>query len=163
LKNNLPGVTDPSPFTKILAAVDGSSLAENAGLKAAEIAARYSAALIVFHVAKYASNSLGVRSTHTIQVGLPLSDPLTDKAKQLAKESMERIASHAMMLDVPTERQIMVTSSPIVETIANFAYRNSVDLVVVGSTGTNDFRATLMGSVAEDIVREAKCAVMIVR
>jgi len=140
-----------------------ASLAEKAGLKAAEIAARYSAALIIYHVAKYPANSLGVSSTHTIQVGLPLSDPLTDKAKQRARESMERIAAYAKRIGVAVESQIMNTSSSIVETIANFAYRNSVDLIIVGSTGTSDFRATLMGSVAGGIIREAKCAVMVVR
>ncbi len=127
------------------------------------MARRYSAALIIFHVAKYPGNTLGISSTHTLEVGLPLSDPIVDREKQGAKDSMDRIETYAKKLGVRADLEILDTSSTIVDTITDHAYRNGVDLIIVGCLGMSEFRATLTGSVAAGIVREARCTVMVVR
>jgi len=155
--------TNSSGFNRILVAVDGSAFSERAGFHAANLAQKYSATLIVLHVAKYPANSLGITSTHTVSVGLPLSDPVVDRMKEGALDSMKKISGYARRLGIIVDEQIVDTSSSIVETIVDFAYHNNVDLIVVGSRGLNTFRATLTGSVSEGILREARCTVMIVR
>jgi nucleotide-binding universal stress UspA family protein len=156
-------IASPLPFTKILCAVDGSSFAERGGLRAAELARRYSSALIILHVAKYPANTLGVSSAHTVEVELSLTDPIVDREKKGAKDSMDRIATYAKKLGVHADLAILDTSSSIVDSIADYAYRNRIDLIIVGCLGTTAFRATLTGSVAEGMVREARCTVMVVR
>jgi len=127
------------------------------------MARRYSAALIILHVAKYPVNVLGVSSTHTVEVGLPFTDPIVDRQKKQAKDSMDRVYAYAKKLGVHADLEILDTSSTIVESIADYAYRNNIDLIIVGCLGMSEFRATLTGSVAEGIVHEARCTVMIVR
>ena len=150
-------------FGKILATVDGSGLAEIAGYTAADLAKKYSASLAILYVAKYPKNLLGVSSSHTVEVGLPLSDPLADRLKQEASASMNRIGEYARNLDVEANQEIIDTSSSIVGTIMDYVYRNNVDLIVMGSRGTNTFKTELIGSVSEGIFQGARCAVMIVR
>jgi nucleotide-binding universal stress UspA family protein len=155
--------TDPSKFSCVLIAIDGSSLAEKGGFIAVDLAKRYSANVIILHVAKYPPNTLGRGPEHSIPVGLPLSDPLAENLKRHAIASLDRIAAYARKLDVPSSRLVVDTSSSIVETIVNHAYSNNVDLIVLGCRGMNEYKATLTGNVAEGIVDEARCTIMIVR
>ncbi len=153
----------PVPINKVLATVDGSDFSEKAGYTAAQIALRYSKQLYIIHVAKYPPNSLGVGGTHTVAVGLPLPDPIADQLKKRAVASMDRIAAYATKLSVSTSKRIIETSSSIVESVANYAYQNNIDLIVVGAKGLNAFSSALMGSVSEGIVQEARCSVMVIK
>lgn len=150
-------------FRNILVPVDGSHYAEKAGLTAVDLAKKYSAKLMILYVAKYPPNSLGVSSTHTVSVGFPLGDPLADKAKQQATDSIDKISEYASKCGVNAEEQIVDTSSSIVETIADYAYRNNIDLIVMGNRGLTPFQELLVGSVAEGVLRQARCTVMVVK
>ena len=154
---------NPTTFSRILIAIDGSDLAEKAGFTAVDLAQRYSGEVIILHVAKYPPNTLGMNAQHAVSVGLPLADPLTERLKKQAIASMDRVAAYASKSKVPSKKLVVDTSSAIAATIADHAYRDEADLIVVGDTGTNEYRATLTGSVAEGIMHEARCAVMIVR
>lgn len=153
----------PATISKILVAVDGSSFAEKAGLTAVNLARRYSTPLILLHVANYPPNLLGSGSVHTVPVGTPLSDPVIDRAKQKAIASMNRIGAYAMKRGVAVDKEIIDTSASIVKTIADFAYRKNVDLIVVGMRGTNEFKSAMLGSVSEEILDAAGCSVMVVK
>jgi len=48
------------------------------------------------------------------------------------------------------------------EGILNFADRNDIDVIVLGSRGLNLIRRMLLGSVSSHIVQHAKCPVMVV-
>jgi nucleotide-binding universal stress UspA family protein len=150
-------------FAIALVAVDGSGIAERAGLTAVDIARKLSAQLFILHVAKYPPNTLGASVSHSIAVGPPLSDPVIDKSKRQAAASMGRIEAYARTKKVESKREIIDTSSPIVETIADYAYQNDVGLIIVGNRGLNEFRATLIGSVSEGLVQKANCTVMVVK
>jgi len=142
--------------------MDGSQFAENAGITAADLARRYSARLIILHVAKYRSNELEI-DAHSVAVGLPLSDPVVDKLKHEVGESMLRVVTYAKSLGVVVDQQTTNTSSSIEENISNFAYRNEVDLVVLGTRGLNEFKTSLLGSVSEGLVKHSRCSVLVVK
>jgi nucleotide-binding universal stress UspA family protein len=50
-----------------------------------------------------------------------------------------------------------------VEELLEFAKRENVDLIVMGSHGRSGLPRLLMGSVAEGVTRRAKCPVLIVK
>jgi len=150
-------------ITKILVAVDGSDFAERAGLTAVNIARRYSIPVVLLHVANYPANTLGSGSVHTVSVGIPLADPIIDRQKQRAISSMDRIGGYATKRGVDIDKEIIDTSSSIANTIADFAYRNEVDLIVAGTRGTNEFKSAILGSVSEEIFQVARCSAMVVK
>ena len=50
-----------------------------------------------------------------------------------------------------------------VQVIIEYAKKNSVDLIVIGSRGLSKFRRLLLGSVADALVSHAPCPVMLIR
>jgi len=153
----------PANFARILVAIDGSKFAEKAGATASALAQRYSAELVILYVARYPPNALGRGSTHTVAVGLPISDPVIDKEKKNATDSMHRVATFARKFGVETDEQIIDTSSSIVDVICDFAYRNEVDLIVLGTRGLNTFKSSSLGSISDGVADHATCAVMVVK
>ena len=159
----MPTDLGPAIFRNILNPVDGSDFAEIAGITAVELAARYSSPLTIFYVAKYPANDLGVSSTNTVSVGRPLTDPATDRLKKRAVASMERIEKYARTRGIAAHIEVIDTTSEIVNTIEVYAYQNRIDLIVIGSRGMNALKTALIGSVSEGILRQARCAAMVVR
>ena len=67
----------------------------------------------------------------------------------------------------PTDPQIayehhMISGEPA-DSIARFADENDIDIIVMGTHGRTGVLRLLMGSVAEAVVRRAKCAVLTVK
>ena len=56
----------------------------------------------------------------------------------------------------------VLSGGPYVE-IVRLAHRIRADLIVIGAHGTAERRPSLMGSVAEKVLREAPCSVLTVR
>jgi nucleotide-binding universal stress UspA family protein len=50
-----------------------------------------------------------------------------------------------------------------VDAILDYAEKNSVDLIVMGTRGITGFKRILVGSVASAVVASAPCPVMVVR
>ncbi len=57
---------------------------------------------------------------------------------------------------------VILEGSPAHE-IVNFAEENDIDLIVMGTHGKNAIERFLLGSVAENVVRHSKKAVLVVR
>jgi len=153
----------PTKIARILVGVDGSEFAEKAAAMAIDIAKRYSSSLLLFHVAWYPPNKIGATIVDSISVGEPLPDPMADKKKQHAIESMHRIAALARKMSVPTDEQIIDTSSSKVKIISDYAYQKDMDLIVVGSRGLNEFEASITESVSQGLVFHAPCTVLVVK
>ena len=52
---------------------------------------------------------------------------------------------------------------PPAEALTSYAERTGTGLVIVGGTSQHRLRDTLLGSVAERVVRRAPCSVLVVR
>jgi universal stress protein A len=68
---------------------------------------------------------------------------------------------------VPTSEEVIyehyyLRGSPVDE-IVQFAERENVDLIVMGSHGRTGLSRLLMGSIAEGVMRRAPCPVLVVR
>jgi nucleotide-binding universal stress UspA family protein len=59
------------------------------------------------------------------------------------------------------ERECL-TGNPVVE-IRKFAEGHNIDLIVMGSHGRTGLSRLLMGSIAEGVMRKARCPVLIVK
>jgi nucleotide-binding universal stress UspA family protein len=63
--------------------------------------------------------------------------------------------------NVPYEHRLL-TGSPLMQ-ILQFAEQESVDLIIMGSHGRTGLSKLVMGSIAQGVMRDAKCPVLIVK
>ncbi|ELY93756.1 uspA domain protein [Natrialba taiwanensis DSM 12281] len=135
-----------SGYRRILLAIDGSDSSRQAGTYAFDLAAAYDATVYGIHI---------------VETRFGSSDPIRRMLEQQGEESIQdaRVqAARASVELVPTERE----GDPARE-ILDFAAKQDIDLIVLGTHGRAGFDRVVMGSVASDVIREAKQAVLTVR
>ena len=59
--------------------------------------------------------------------------------------------------------EFIVDPTSIVGAIVDYAERENIDLIVVGSRGLSGFKKLLLGSIASGVVTYAHCPVMVVK
>jgi nucleotide-binding universal stress UspA family protein len=88
-----------------------------------------------------------------------------DEASEILKTHVEARAKACKAADLPAPdkiiTQVRVGSAP--DQIVRAASELDADLIVVGTHGRTGVRRLLLGSVAENVVRRAGCAVFVVR
>ena len=136
-------------FRKIAVATDFGESSERALQRAADLAKRYSAELVVVHVVEILSPAFPMALT-------PEPEHIAAAAQRGLLSVVERIQE-----TVPSARSVLLEGRPAEQVIA-FAEANAVDLVVVGTHGRHGPSRWLLGSVAEKIVRSCKTAVLTV-
>jgi nucleotide-binding universal stress UspA family protein len=95
-------------------------------------------------------------------VFVPLSGPVTGhtSSEQSAKAKMEQIAARHLA-SVPYH--ILITTGEPAKRITNFQSALDIDLIIVGTHGRRGVPRFFLGSIAENVVREAACPVLTVR
>jgi nucleotide-binding universal stress UspA family protein len=142
-------------FSKILIAVDGSEASMDAADYAIEIARKYDSELIALHV---------ILSDITI-FGPNLPPHITDirKQAQLHLDKIEDKLSDQGCDDKIRIRTEIISSATTVGGIVNFAEKENIDLIAVGTRGRSGFKKLLLGSVASGVVTYAHCPVIVVK
>ena len=144
-----------SELSRICCALDFSETSRLAMAEAAELARRCGAELTLLHV----RSPLAQVSSAELLVPARALEELAqvDLARDLAvwRTEAERIATTGV-------RTVLLTGDPATE-ILRHARAHGVDLLVVGTHGRTGLRRFVLGSVAEHVVRQAPCPVMVVR
>ncbi len=144
--------TDAKPFRHVLVPTDFSPQAQHA-LDIAPTFVAPDGKLTLMHVIEVPVDYAGA---------IPIGDFVRD---------IDRHASNT--LEVEAKRLATATSVPIVtsarigypgaETLAAIAADPTIDLVVLGTHGRTGIKRVLLGSVAEKVMRHARCPVLIAR
>jgi nucleotide-binding universal stress UspA family protein len=92
--------------------------------------------------------------------GAPFDVSQAEIAK-LNVTATERLEESIQQLNVPGEA--VVTTGAAGPAILEIAAQRQADLIVVGTIGRTGLRRALLGSVAETVVRQATCSVLVVR
>lgn len=140
-------------YDRILVALDGSPLAEQALPHAIAHAERFEAELVLLRVLE----PLRLRS------GLsPVAIERTEeRTRRLVQEYLESITARVEEQGVPV-RAVTVEGRSHQE-IIRFAESNQIDLIVISSRGASGLSRWLMGSVADRVVRGARMPVLLVQ
>lgn len=141
-------------FKHILVPIDGSDCAYHALEMAAAFAREQQARLSVCTVvdpAKAAAMAFG-----EAQMAAACLDALDDEGKSLVEHAATRVKT---IYDCDT---VVLDGAPV-EGIVEFAHRNGVDLIVIGSHGRTGLPRLFLGSVAEGVIRAAYSPVLVVR
>ncbi len=140
-------------YQKILVAVDGSKEAEWALQKGIEIALRNDATLLLAHIVD-ARNFPATEAFNS-----PIGDSVEDYASELLNNYQEEVKKAGVK-----EVAIAIEyGSPKTIIPKDLAIKHHIDLIICGATGLNAVERFLIGSVSENIVRNANCDVLIVR
>jgi len=84
--------------------------------------------------------------------------------EQVMTSSQEKIAEiYGARLDEYTNYEVRIENGYPSNRIVDFAEKNDVDLIVMGSQGLTGLAHVFFGSTAEKVVRKAPCTVMCVR
>lgn len=140
-------------YSRILVAVDGSKQAEWAYRKSLDIAVRNSASLNLVTVIN--NQSFGMIEAYN-QNG-------TKKAKLTARELMEKYKVQAEDAGVEQVNLFIESGIPKQMIPRVIAEQIGADLIVCGATGLTGAERIIMGSISQNIVRHAKCDVLVVR
>ncbi len=141
-------------WRKICCAVDFSESSRLALEEAADLARRFDGALTLIHVFE----TVPVATTEGI-----VSPP--DLVEQLSVELSRKLESWKAEAERRADRpvrQTVLSGDPAME-IVRFAREGEFDLVVTGTHGRTGLRHLVLGSVAEKVVRQARCPVLVVR
>src|SRR5215510_12157983 len=117
------------------------------------IAKVHQSELIIIHVLPFNSRILSLASS-----------PRMESMRQEAKRNFEKIRLKANKIDNTIELRTELIASPsIVGGIVDFAEKERVDLIVVGTRARSGLKKLILGSVASGIINYAHCPVMIVK
>lgn len=143
---------------KILVPVDFSDSAVAALQYAIFLAEKFGASIEVFHVydPPYYVGDVLVQAPG--RPGMPMSEYIREQATTRLDEMVERVAGTA---NVPVRRRLL--AGVPYQAIVKKARDEGFDLIVMGTHGRKGLSHLLMGSVAEQVVRQAPCPVIIVR
>ncbi len=140
-------------WLKILCAVDFSESSRDALEHAAELARRFEAELTLIHVREVQR----VVGTEIV----PTEKLLEEEARELGHKLEEWKTAAEEIAGRPV--RTLLESGAAAPEIVRAAAREAFDLVVTGTKARKGLSRILLGSVAERVVREAPCPVLVAR
>lgn len=138
-------------FEKILITTDGSVKNQPAVKKGLELAREFGSVIYAIYVIDETTLISAQAGTLTGEVFMNLKDE--------GEKAVEQVIRMANGEQVETH----ILSGTPARVITEFAVKNDVDLIVVGSQGKSGLERLILGSVAESIIRMANCMVLVVK
>ncbi len=157
-KDAAPEVDTLPEFERILLLTDGSERSLSAVDEAADLAKKLGKPVTMVR-AIFPEAELAPSAGYGAVYAPELYDELTKSIEDEATKSLDAIAEQVKTHGA--EAEYLLVHGPAAQTIMSMATPN--DLIVMTSHGRSGFRRWLIGSVAEKLVRDAPCPVMLVR
>ena len=141
-------------YKKILVPTDGSKFAERAEKQALLLARMTEAEIIALGVVE-TGFSLGISSNETVK-------DITEMLKKEAEENIKIIEKMKEAEHCDVKITLKIDEGSPAAVILDTIEKENIDLVVMGNSGKTGFNRIIMGSVAEKVVKFAKCSVLVV-
>jgi nucleotide-binding universal stress UspA family protein len=133
----------------VLFLTDFSAAAGAAIPYAAAIVKRFGAKLFALHVQTPAVN--------------PMTEPATWAALEKAAEAETKKQRETLLLSFPgMQPDVIIEEGSLWATLKSVVEKNKIDLIVLGTRGRSGVGKFFLGSAAEEIFRQAPCAVLTV-
>jgi nucleotide-binding universal stress UspA family protein len=148
---------------RILVAVDGSKPAMYATENAIDLAKIYGAELSALYVVS--SDIRYSYSGNTLSPGIfpGALNELPGTAKEIGQKNLDKVKRKAAEKNLKVKTDIVVGITSTVKEIVEYAEKNKMNLIVIGSRGLSRFKKMLLGSVATGVVTYSHCTVLIVK
>lgn len=142
--------------SKVLVGIDGSDHSFRAAQYALEISKKYLAKLIAVTVTYMPAKSR-VSQQEAIEVGAGLSE--MDKAKTW----FESFTQSAQQNKIDLKTELVNSQRPVDYVILEYAEKEGIDLIVIGTRGRSGISKIVLGSVASGIVTYSHSPVLVVK
>lgn len=152
---------------RIIVPTDFSEQAMHALDLASEIASKSGASVTLMHVIEFAKKQtvfLGSSTLSTmgsISTGTEMDDVYFVELFRKRKSQMEEVLSFPSYANIDLIDKILL-GTPY-HSIEEEITESEADLIIMGTTGVNDWEESLIGSTAEKVVRHASCPVLTLR
>jgi len=150
-------------FNKILLAFDGSNASTIAAKYAIHLSSLENSELILLNVIENIKQGgvIGLRAKYG---DMKLVDGYTKTRRKNAEEMIKPIEKSAKDKGINTKVEILEDDgNSLIGFIVNYAEKNDINLIVIGTKGLSKFRRLLMGSVASGIINHSKCPVLLIK
>lgn len=144
--------------TKILVPTDFSDYSNKAFERAIDIAKQNGAELVLFHVVD--QDIQACRIDYCLE-----ENEMETLEEEMMKGARDRLAKEAEKFSIPRELKVSteVRHGVPYEEILKFQELHGVDLIVIGSHGRSAIVKYFLGSVSSNVLRGAKCEVLLVK
>jgi len=140
---------------RILCPTDFSDFSERAYDYGLSLARHYNAELYLLHVVR------------PVIIGYPeyaIPDSVNEFYGELREHAEDQLREFAKVhAEGGVQARVAVEEGVVTESILDFAHKNSVDMIVMGTHGRRGFQRLTLGSVSERVLRRAGCPVLAVR
>lgn len=144
----------------ILVTVDFSDVSSRLIDVAQELAAAQGSRIVLLHVREFDEGEFMPEFAVPGYVPMPVVVPVKHPPKGMEIERLQALRDSSKPF--PGEVEVLVLEGPTVSTILEVSVSKNADLIVMGSHGHGAVYHLLVGSVAEGVLKAAKCPVMIV-
>ena len=141
-------------YKKILLPTDGSEYSENAAKYAFAFAEATGAEIIAISVALNPFSAGFSKNT---------VNRVKDMLKEEAKNNLEKIEEIKNEINPDLKITSKVDQGAPTKVILDAVESEDIDIVIIGSSGRTGLSKFVMGSVAEGVVNNADCAVLVIR
>lgn len=149
-------------FKKILVCLDGSKLAEQILPYAKEQALSFNSKVVLLHVTP---ESLIMPPGVPGAPGYPIqTKAMVEKMEQEMVESREYLNGVASSLrEQGLDAESVILEGSPGEVIVEYAHENKVNLIAIATHGRSGLRRTILGSVADYVLRESGLPILVIR
>lgn len=148
-------------YSRVLVAYDGTGCAELA-LREAIRMAEEGAHLIILAVADFQVLPVRVAKGEQADSG-QAGFAAVERSRVILEQAARQLAAREIKADTLLVDLTEGSEHNIARTILDEAVSARADLIVMGTHGRHGFKRFLLGSVAERVVRESPCPVLLVR
>jgi nucleotide-binding universal stress UspA family protein len=144
-------------FSKIMVAIDGSEHSMKAAEYAQAITKSFAAQLYAVTVT-YIPESYHVKQKDILADSRETSDSKTD-----VEMWFEEFNRNARENNIQLQTELINSQRPVDYVLLEYAEKENIDSIIVGTRGRSGFKKLLLGSVASEVVKYAHCPVMVIK
>ena len=142
-------------YSRILVPIDGSENSLRALRHALYLSSNLGSKLVIVHISEI-HPVVYVQSQKIID---SINNTLTEEVKEIFKH----VELEAQNYKTAVYETVMLKGNPIASVIIEYADKNDIDIIVIGSRGRGKVKTAIAGSVAHDVFYHTKKPILIVR
>jgi nucleotide-binding universal stress UspA family protein len=159
-------IMQEKPFSRILIAIDGSISSMHTIDYAISIAMKNNSQLVILYVIDvykypYLPSSIILAPTFGSEKYLEERNEAEKQMNKIKEKYKQKTKNNIDSKELKTE--IVEGAKSAATTIMEYAESENIDLIIIGSRGRTSFKKLLLGSVSSDIIKNAHCAVLVIR